>query len=88
MTREELIQSPEYWRTLYENECERLGIKPILTFLSPIDEEELDEMTEQIVLDALRNNDIYVYNIEGKTFSAPNLKELVKAGLRAKEAIV
>ena len=32
MTREELIQTPEYWRTLYENECERLGIKPILVF--------------------------------------------------------
>lgn len=32
MTREELIQSPDYWRILYENECERLGIKPILMF--------------------------------------------------------
>lgn len=28
MTREELIQSPEYWKTLYELECWRLGIKP------------------------------------------------------------
>lgn len=35
MTRAELIQTPEYWRTLYENECERLGIEPILVFSKP-----------------------------------------------------
>lgn len=34
MTREELIQSPEYWQTLYENECERLGIQPNLLFIT------------------------------------------------------
>lgn len=40
MTREELIQTPEYWRTLYENECERLGIEPILHFFKPLKIEE------------------------------------------------
>lgn len=44
MTREELIQTPEYWQTLYENECERLGIEPKLIFLKKFDKEELDEM--------------------------------------------
>lgn len=43
MTREELIQTPEYWRTLYENECERLGIKPIICFSKLLDEKTLDE---------------------------------------------
>lgn len=33
MTREKLIQTPEYWKTLYENECERLGIEPHLVFI-------------------------------------------------------
>ena len=28
MKMEELIQSPDYWRELYENECWRLGIEP------------------------------------------------------------
>ena len=49
MTREKLIQTPEYWRTLYENECERLGIEPILKFVKPINEEELDKLANEYV---------------------------------------
>lgn len=40
MERKELIQTPEYWKTLYENECERLGIKPRLIFIDP---EQIDK---------------------------------------------
>lgn len=44
MTRKELIQSPEYWKGLYENECEVLGIPPVLHFTKSIDEDELADI--------------------------------------------
>lgn len=76
MTREELIQTPEYWRTLYENECERLDIKPTLKFIKPINEEELDKTVENIV-DTFLISDHTHGNI-----SYGQLKNLVKAGYR------
>lgn len=47
MTREEVVQCPDYWKTLYEDECERLNIQPCLVFSKqePINEEELDRLS-------------------------------------------
>lgn len=44
MTRKELIQTPQYWEELYKNECGRLGIDPVLKFIKPFSEEELDRL--------------------------------------------
>lgn len=110
MTREDLIQNPEYWKTLYENECERLGVEPILMFSKlehqviqwdkltedekselmldivatrkPIDEEELDNMTNKYlqakVLCRMDESEQFFINLIGAAYKAGYRRALEK----------
>lgn len=50
MATEELIQTPEYWKEVYENECCRLGIKPnkVKFLATELDDNKLDDVMESL----------------------------------------